>query len=74
MEIYPEIPGRAELVLGSPVFTRMKVHRSAGDIEIAAKGAGPGKPYVHGLLVNGKHLQTWLPESFSLKAVRSPSI
>jgi predicted alpha-1,2-mannosidase len=68
MGIYPEIPGRAELVLGSPVFTRMKVHRAAGDIEIVAKGAGPGKPYVRGLRVNGRETsRTWLPESFALK-------
>jgi putative alpha-1,2-mannosidase len=68
MGIYPEIPGRAELVLGSPVFTQMKIHRAAGNIEIVAKGAGPGKPYVHGIRVNGKETsKTWLPESFTLK-------
>ena len=64
---YPEIPGRAELVLGSPLFPRMTVHRAGGDVRIVAKGAGAGSPYVQSLRVNGKaYTRTWLPESFAL--------
>ncbi len=65
--LYPEIPGRAELVLGSPLFTRATIHRAAGDIRILAPEAGPGAPYVQALKWNGEPMQkTWLPESFAL--------
>jgi len=62
--LYPEIPGRAELVLASPLFAHAVVRRDAGDITIDAPGA-PANFYVHGLAVNGKPSQKpWLPESF----------
>lgn len=65
MGMYPEIPGRAELVLGSPLFTRVRVKRAAGDIEVKAEGAGTDAPYVQSLKVNGEATEkTWLPESF----------
>ena len=68
MGLYPEIPGRAELVLGSPIFTRVILHRASGNIEITARDAGPGHPYVQTFRVNGKpSSKTWLPESFVLK-------
>lgn len=63
--MYPEIPGRAELVLGSPLFSKITLHRPSKDIVITADGAGTHAPYVHGLKVNGKAWsKTWLPESF----------
>ncbi len=63
--MYPEIPGRAELVLGSPLFSKAQIHRPAGDIVITAHGARANSPYVQGLKVNGRNsTQTWLPESF----------
>ncbi len=65
--IYPEIPGRAELVLGSPYFSHIAVHRQAGDIVIDAPQAAPAMTYVQALTVNGKKsTRTWLPESFAL--------
>ncbi|HEY1580766.1 MAG TPA: GH92 family glycosyl hydrolase [Terracidiphilus sp.] len=65
MGFYPEIPGRAELVLGSPLFPEIRIHRASGDIVITAHGASTGAPYIHGLKVNGKATsKTWLPESF----------
>jgi len=68
MGLYPEIPGRAELVLGSPIFSRVIIHRAPGNIDITAKDAGPGHPYVQAFRVNGKpSSKTWLPESFTLK-------
>lgn len=67
MGLYPEIPGRAELVLGSPVFTDVIVHRANGDVHVVAKAASATTPYVRGLRVNGKaSSKTWLPESFAL--------
>jgi predicted alpha-1,2-mannosidase len=63
--MYPEIPGRAELVLGSPLFKSIHIRRAAGDITIKAPGAATNAPYVQSLKLNGKSTtKTWLPESF----------
>ncbi len=63
--MYPEIPGRAELVLGSPLFTSVHIRRPAGDIVVRAHNAGTNAPYVQSLKVNGKATtKTWLPERF----------
>jgi predicted alpha-1,2-mannosidase len=68
MGLYPEIPGRAELVLGSPLFTSVTVHRANGDVHLIAPAAATDAPYVHALKVNGKpSSKTWLPEAFALK-------
>jgi predicted alpha-1,2-mannosidase len=68
MGFYPEIPGRAELVLGSPLFTSVTVHRASGDVHVMAPAASTNAPYVHALRVNGNATsKTWLPESFALK-------
>jgi predicted alpha-1,2-mannosidase len=68
MGIYPEIPGRAELVLGSPLFSKITIHRAEGDVHIVAKAAAPDTFYVRGIRVNGKSSsKTWLPESFAVK-------
>jgi predicted alpha-1,2-mannosidase len=65
--LYPEIPGRAELLLGSPVFTKAVIHRAAGDITIHAPSATPEAVYVTGLKVDGKaQTKAWLPETFAL--------
>jgi predicted alpha-1,2-mannosidase len=67
MGLYPEIPGRAELVLGSPLFPAVHVHRPGGDLRITASAASANNPYVHQLLVDGKpSTKTFLPESFTL--------
>ncbi len=66
--IYPAIPGRAEMVVGSPLFTKAVIHRENGDVTIEAPNAGAGKPYVTALKVDGKaSARSWLPESFALK-------
>lgn len=66
--VYPNIPGRAEFIVGSPLFTKAVIHREGGDVTILAPDAGMGKPYVQALKVNGKAVdQSWLPESFALK-------
>lgn len=65
MGMYPEIPGRAELVLGSPLFAKVLIHRAQGDIVVKANGAGTDAPYVQSVKVNGEgSTKTWLPESF----------
>jgi len=64
--MYPAIPGRAELILGSPLFTHAVVHRAQGDVVIAAPAAGTQAPFVQALSVNGKsHDAPWLPASFA---------
>jgi len=63
--MYPEIPGRAELVLGSPLFSKIAIHRTGGDIVVRAHGAATESPYVRSVKVNGEAwTKTWLPESF----------
>lgn len=63
--MYPEIPGRAELVLGSPLFSSISIHRPGRDIVIKAAGASTNAPYIQSLKVNGEtSSRTWLPESF----------
>jgi putative alpha-1,2-mannosidase len=65
--LYPEIPGRAELVLGSPLFPEIMVHRAGGDLHIVAPGAATHSPYVQSLRVNGRvSTLTFLPESLTL--------
>ncbi|TVT16860.1 GH92 family glycosyl hydrolase [Amycolatopsis acidiphila] len=61
--MYPEIPGRAELVLGSPLFSKVVLTTGAGKkITISSSGAGQ---YVSTLKVNGATTtKPWLPESF----------
>ncbi len=67
MGFYPEIPGRAEFVLGSPIFTSVTVHRGNGDVHVIARAAATNAPYVQSLKLNGKpSTRTWLPESFAL--------
>ncbi len=64
--LYPAIPGRAELVIGSPLFPSAVVHRAGGDVIIDAPAASAETPFVHALTVDGKpHESPWLPESFA---------
>ncbi len=66
MGMYPEIPGRAELVLGSPLFDRVTLHRPGGDVQILRTGEGKNSPYVRNLKIDGRSTsRTWLPESFA---------
>jgi predicted alpha-1,2-mannosidase len=63
--LYPEIPGRAELVIGSPLFTHAVIHGAGGDVSIDAPAASADTPYVHSLQVDGKSWnQPWLPATF----------
>ena len=65
--MYPLYPGRAELVLGSPLFEQAIVDRPAGRVVITAKGAGMDAPYIAALSRDGKPTtQAWLPASFAL--------
>ncbi|MCC9309460.1 lectin [Kitasatospora sp. RB6PN24] len=52
--LYPMVPGRAELALGSPLFTDTTITRGNGaSINLRAQNASTDARYVHGLRVNG---------------------
>jgi len=61
--MYPNYPGRAELVLASPLFPEAVIRRANGTtLTVRATGA---TPYVRELRVNGQaSTQPWLPETF----------
>jgi predicted alpha-1,2-mannosidase len=62
--MYPEIPGRAELLLGSPMFAHAVIHGSGGDVVIDAPGASSSTPYVQSLTLDSKpHDRPWLAPS-----------
>jgi predicted alpha-1,2-mannosidase len=65
--LYPYYPGRAELLLGSPLFPRIVIARSTGKtITITAPEADADAPFVHALRVNGRaSTRAWLPETFA---------
>lgn len=82
--MYPEIPGTADLVLASPLFPLVILHRPGGQtISISAPNASVDTPYVQYLLVNGQpSSHPWLPASFivqggtleyTLTSIPSPS-
>ncbi|SPT57429.1 GH92 family glycosyl hydrolase [Actinomadura madurae] len=64
--VYPAIPGRAELMVNGPAFSKIEVRRSSGQkVTIKAPGAETSR-YIQALKVNGKATtKAWLPESFA---------
>jgi len=68
MGLYPIYPGRAELVLGSPSFSQIVVHRPGGAATIRAPNAAADTPYIIGLKVDDQPTShPWLPASFAEK-------
>ncbi|HEY0232219.1 MAG TPA: GH92 family glycosyl hydrolase [Dokdonella sp.] len=63
--LYPLLPGRAELMIGSPLFTHALIRHGERRIRIDAAAAATDAPYVHALEVDG-HASTraWLPADF----------
>ncbi len=66
MGLYPFYPGRAELLVASPLFPRLEVRRANGTtIIVTAPDATPAAPYVQSLRVDGRETtRPWLPEVF----------
>ena len=63
--MYPEIPGRAELVLASPLFPEAEIHRQSGTIRINARPQNASAFFIESLHVNGRvWTSPWLPASF----------
>jgi predicted alpha-1,2-mannosidase len=65
MGLHPLTPGRSELLVSSPLFPQITVHRGNGPtITVTAPGATTN-PYVRSLTVDGTATnRAWLPESF----------
>jgi putative alpha-1,2-mannosidase len=51
--MYSEIPGRAELLLSSPLFERAVIPRATGDIVIEAQRSSPTALYVGSVTLKG---------------------
>lgn len=70
--LYPQYPGRAELLLSAPLFPHTVVRRSNGVvIEVDAPAADKAAAYVVGLAVDGQSSnRLWLPESFAAQGGR----
>lgn len=63
--LYPLYPGRADFVIGSPLFPDVSIKRPGGSIHIAAQGAGAAAPHIRELSVDGrKTTRPWLSEDF----------
>ena len=69
MGLYPQYPGRAELVLTTPIFSSVTIWRTSGPVlVIHAPGADAGAIYPASLAVSGAPTtRAWLPESFALQ-------
>lgn len=62
--LYPLYPGRADLVIGSPLFREAVIQRPGATLTITANGAAMDAPYVQSLRVDGKPSEaSWLPAS-----------
>jgi putative alpha-1,2-mannosidase len=63
MGIYPEVPGVAGFMLGSPLFPSIKIHMGNGHIlQITGDGAAETTPYVQSLSLNKQdYNRTWVP-------------
>ncbi|MEV6520372.1 GH92 family glycosyl hydrolase [Longispora sp. NPDC051575] len=64
--MHPLTPGRAEMLLSSPLFPKVVIHRGNGvDLTVNAPGASAGTFYIQSLKVDGAASnRAWLPESF----------
>ncbi|WP_157251804.1 GH92 family glycosyl hydrolase [Nonomuraea typhae] len=70
MGLYPAIPGRAELLVNTPVFDSVTIDRPQGAITVTAAGA-PVNPYIQSMRVNGVTSdRAFLPESFAQRGGR----
>lgn len=68
MGIYPVYPGRADLVIGSPLFSDIRIERGGAPIHIVGQGAASDAPYVQALSIDGRPItRPWLSEDFVRK-------
>lgn len=70
--LFPQTPGRAELLVGSPLFPKVELRRSNGvRLTVEAPETSDANQYVQSLTLNGKpRTESWLPESFITRGGR----
>ena len=70
--LFPQTPGRAELLVGSPLFPKVELRRSNGvRLTVESPATSDANQYVQSLTLNGKaRSESWLPESFVLNGGR----
>ena len=63
--LYPEVPGVAGFVVGSPVFPKATIHLESGkSIQIVGEHATRANCYVQSMKINGQpHESPWIPWS-----------
>lgn len=65
--LYPLYPGRSDLVLGSPAFSKASI----GNISISATGGGPDAGFVQSMKVDGEpSTRSWIDESHVHRPVK----
>ncbi|WP_258374763.1 GH92 family glycosyl hydrolase [Curtobacterium sp. MCPF17_001] len=61
--LFPQTPGRAEMLIGSPTFSTVDIRRSSGQ-RIVIRSSGT-EQYVQGARLDGRTLtKSWVPSSF----------
>lgn len=61
--LYPQTPGRAEMLIGSPTFSTVDIRRASGQ-RIVIRSSGTDQ-YVQGARLDGRTLtKSWVPASF----------
>ncbi|PZF15239.1 glycoside hydrolase family 92 protein [Curtobacterium sp. MCPF17_011] len=61
--LFPQTPGRAEMLIGSPTFSTVDIRRSSGQ-RIVIRSSGT-EQYVQGARLDGRTLtKSWVPASF----------
>ncbi|TDD58755.1 glycoside hydrolase family 92 protein [Kribbella antibiotica] len=70
--LFPQTPGRAELLVGSPLFPKVELRRSNGvRITVNAPATTDANQYVQSAQLNGRpRAESWLPESFTTRGGR----
>ncbi len=70
--LFPQTQGRAELLIGSPLFPKVELRRSNGvRLTVEAPETSDANQYVQGLSLNGRARgESWLPESFVTRGGR----
>ncbi|MEE2047241.1 glycoside hydrolase family 92 protein, partial [Nocardiopsis tropica] len=65
--LFPQAPGRGELLLSSPVFPYARIApRGRPPITVVARNAGPDAVYIDSVRLDGEpYGRSWLPEDFT---------
>ncbi|MFI6760895.1 GH92 family glycosyl hydrolase [Micromonospora sp. NPDC050417] len=66
MGVFPQVTGRAELLLASPLFPTVRIERDNGvELVIKAPDTSDANQYVQSVRLDGESYgRSWLPESF----------